>query len=301
MVTLKMALQILHGIPAAQHEKDDSIRALAHEINQQWMASKGDYDPTRPPHWAFRSQRQLIGPLNQVFEDWDESDSVTNPMNFLLPGYETLWRIVLRCFLELNFRGHSDAPHWQAVLKSFADQPTPTQLDSASADASGVCARDIVQEALRLYPPTRRIYRDYIDELDRTVSVAADVEGMHRDESVWQDDACLFNPDRWNRKPIYDGSKQSEQTRLTDFAEAHFMSFGRQPFRCPARRRFPVNGDKSGKSGFWLPFGLTMISMLTAALTDEIGEKWRLNASLPETAPLDTGREAYEELMLERC
>ena len=40
-----------------------------------------------------------------LFPDWDKS-SKENPLNLILPGYETLWRVVLRCFIEVTARSH---------------------------------------------------------------------------------------------------------------------------------------------------------------------------------------------------
>lgn len=54
--------------------------------------------------------------------------------------------------------------------------------------------RDIVSETLRLYPLTRRIYRD-----EGAGIVAIDVEYMHRDEDNWGRDAEEFDPTRWLR------------------------------------------------------------------------------------------------------
>lgn len=39
--------------------------------------------------------------MRKVFPDWDETDGTKNPFNFILPGYETMWRVVLRCFLKI--------------------------------------------------------------------------------------------------------------------------------------------------------------------------------------------------------
>lgn len=53
--------------------------------------------------------------------------------------------------------------------------------------------KHIVDEALRLYPPTRRIYRS----LHNGCEIAVDVEFLHRDQKTWGEDAGVFDPKRW--------------------------------------------------------------------------------------------------------
>jgi hypothetical protein len=42
-----------------------------------------------------------------------------NPMNLLLPAYETMWRVVLRCFLEIHHRGADNGNAWSDILTGY--------------------------------------------------------------------------------------------------------------------------------------------------------------------------------------
>ena len=44
-----------------------------------------------------------------------------NPMDLLLPEYETLWRVVLRYVLEVQHRDDEKSTGWKSVLKEYID------------------------------------------------------------------------------------------------------------------------------------------------------------------------------------
>ncbi|THZ70960.1 hypothetical protein D6C88_07527 [Aureobasidium pullulans] len=135
----------------------------------------------------------------------------------------------------------------------------------------------IAKEALRLYPPTRRIYREYHDAAGQKTNVSADIEAMQRDPVIWGDHPKLFLPDRW-----------------IDIAEGYdhgFMPFGAKPFNCPAKRWKNVP----------MPFGISMIALLVGALIEATQGKWTIHGNFPDkTHPLDTDREAYGDATLQR-
>ena len=282
-VAMKLALEVLLGIPASQTANDSAVRTLAAEINVQWVRSKGSYDPTVKPEWQFEDQTNLRAALSTLFPRFDINDSLSNPMNLILPGYETLWRVVIRCFLELVARDHSDSAAWQQVAQRFATDPTATQLDFKGIDGTEVSAAFIAQEALRLYPPTRRVNRQYQDQEGTTYDVSADIETCHRDTATWGQDAMEFNPTRW--------SLFREAGNLDQVLKSCFMPFGNKPFMCPAKRK------KEGR----LPFGVAMIAMLVGKLTTEVDGVWKVDGELPKDGvPLNSNREAYHDLLLVR-
>lgn len=120
-----------------------------------------------------------------------------------------------------------------------------------------------MQEALRLYPPTKRIYR-----AADAPRVAADVESLHHDERIWGPDALEFRPGRF--------------TALTQDQCDAYMPFGVGKNACPA-----ANG-----------FGRRMIASLVAVLFNRLGSSesgarvWFGNDGLEgdARAPLPTGR-----------
>ena len=242
------------------------IMRLADLIHEMWVQSKNG-----PP--SATSRQQLAATVDALFP-WLDS----NPLDLLLPAYETLWRVVLRCFLEVQFRGDDC---WRQVLLRFLGAPTfpnfsnPYGYGTEGGEGGGegvggeggggeegsgeggvakgggreggeggegaeeaVAVEWIVKETLRLYPPTKRIYR----ATSATESLAADVEALHCCAELWGADADRFRPGRWA-----DIANEAE-------AELGFMPFGEGTFVCPAKRVFAPR----------------LIAILVAALLDSV-------------------------------
>ena len=281
MITLKAVLDPLFKFDISRRDADASIQELAAEINEQWLRSKGPVDSITEPSWAFKHQTRLQQALKLVLPEFDANISKDDPLNLLLPGYETMWRVVLRCFLELTARGHPDGPVWCKILQAFGDNPTLAQLDDSS---DGTSTAQITKEILRLYPPTRRVYREYEGLDGKAQIVAANIEACHRDEAIWGPRPQCFIPTRWHGKETKENENQT------------FLAFSTHPFTCPARRRF-VDDDEITH----LPFGHTMIALLAAELVTQTMGKWKVVGGLPgQDEPLDTERKAYDDLRLER-
>nr|POF13020.1 cytochrome p450 3a11 [Quercus suber] len=230
MMTMKTMMLVLFRRDVNDIHDDDAVHALARGVNDQWLRSKGAFDDD--PFWALHKQTDLMDAVRKVFPDWN-GDGLDNPFNHILPGYETMWRVVLRCFLEIAVRQHTKAGLWRTEMQNFFQDPKLTRLDSTST----VSARYLALETLRLYPPTKRIYRRFQDDNGNISERAADVEALHRDPAHWGSNAKLFKPDRWTDHP-----------EGTD--DPNFMAFGDRPFRCPAKQW----RNKA------MPFALSMIS-----------------------------------------
>jgi len=232
VVALKMAIHTLFDIPIDQLA-DAAVESVAKMINKLWIVSKN----REATDTSFqRQQRDLKEALKLIFPAIEDQPR-HNPLNLILPAYETLWRIVLRCFVEVRFRSGTAPPAYHRLLQAFLSNPG---RDAFERTEGGSSASFIVAEALRLYPPTRRIYRhvtrgfSYEPEI-----VAADIEGLQRDALFWGEDALCFNPLRWVDKETY----------------AAYMPFEAGPFLCPAGKQFAP----------W------MIGMLVAALVGGFG------------------------------
>ncbi|CCD52935.1 similar to cytochrome P450 [Botrytis cinerea T4] len=238
-------------------------------INSLWISSKCScfVHPSQIP-----MQKSLHHELDSL--SLSTSSENENPLNILLPAYETLWRIVLRCFLEISFCHSSDvAAEWKDVLSQFLKNMTAEQFGKRIGKFS---ARDIVFEALRLYPPTKRIYRQ---DKDNGSVFAVDVEFIQRAEEIWGTDGNDFRPERWF---------ELESKGNVAYKEA-WMPFGKGKFLCPASKMAPM-----------------MVGMLVGCLIDAFGsDHWVLEGEgvkdvISRGMPLDNGREAFECLSLRR-
>lgn len=154
LVTMKATLDPLLGVGVSSSNVDEHISQLAKEINQQWLRSK----EVNGPETAFAAQETINRALRAIMPGWNCADDTRNPLNLILPGYETLCRVVLRCFIEVVYRSGSASQKWRRVLQDFASNPKLFQFHSTNMWYDYVSANMIVEEALRLYPPTRRIY-----------------------------------------------------------------------------------------------------------------------------------------------
>ena len=188
-----------------------------------------------------------------------------------------MWRVVLCCFLEVMYRGGNERRSWQQLLTLFAAQPTKSTFQAFHA---GTSVQHIVQETLRLYPPTKSIYRAVNPEAWDIWPdvVAADIMALHRDPRIWGTNSLLFEPMRW-------AVGTEKQRRLRQDA---FMPFGCLPNICPAKEVAPI-----------------MIGILVAALVGETQGRFELFAlrksdRIGGKAPMSLERHAYGSLRLRR-
>ena len=267
-MVLKFSMHVLFDVPLVDLD-DDDVATIAEKINSLWLSSKS----SKPAESLHSDQQELRAALKNIFPQTGET-ARENPLNLILPAYETMWRVVLRCFLEVRFRTHNDGRAFRQILANFLANPSRATFETATPEAGGISAAFIVDEALRLYPPTRRIYRQQTVVGSRPLLVAADIEHLQSDPRIWGEDASSFRPSRWIGL-----SKECRQA---------FLPFGSKPFTCPAK------GDT----------GPRMIGVLVAALLAVFSADWEWVAMRPEDSiagegPLTLGRDCYETLMLE--
>ncbi|KAI4101074.1 MAG: hypothetical protein LQ339_005197 [Xanthoria mediterranea] len=239
VVTLKTVLSMFFELDATTYT-DATAFEIAQMINLLWMQSKSTTGHQSADFSSLKSLLQGIG------LDW--TDSKENPLNILLPAYETLWRVVARCLIEVVFRPSADAD-WRPLLETFIANPTTGTFSKIAPGETNVSVEFLVNEALRLYPPTRRIYRHvhFHDDKQMPELLAADIEASHRQLHIWGDDSHRYRPARWI----------AADQKMRDA----FMPFGGGDWICPA------------SSGF----GAMMIGVLVATFAEIISAyDWEL-------------------------
>ncbi|KAJ5943046.1 hypothetical protein N7516_003214 [Penicillium verrucosum] len=258
ILSLKVVLYLFFKQKPQDQPCDENLLSLAQSINRVWISSKLKSAENDTPR--FEDDVVLQTSLVNIFGNHDLPED--NPLNLILPSFETMWRVVLRALLEIRFATGKEVPAWRDTMTAFSENPTKSQFDAGTAYPSsnepGIAdtrcvrgspsAKQIVLESLRLYVPTRHIHRAY--QWDQSMGAcheieSADIEGCHVRSDIWGSDAERFNPKRWSA--------------LTPAQGDAFMPFGCSPFECPAK---PI-------------FGPRMIGVLVGALLAALGDKER--------------------------
>jgi hypothetical protein len=229
----------------AEHYKH--LVDLGNIIHETWMGLKSGNEEEilefRDNHIL---QDRLLAVFNAKYKhkvkgrgkiDIDISDPRSSPLNLILPSFETLWRVVLRLFLVLQ--GHDGRKEeYIQILLAFVQNPTPTRFNlELGIGEERISAEYLVKEALRLYPPTRRIRRvfQFADSSSSNHdTIAADVEACQLDTDVWGADALQFEPLRWRKNEI----SASASAFGVESRDRNFLAFGARPFLCPASHDF---------------------------------------------------------------
>ena len=263
----KMIQVVVFGVvfrkffPGTPQPLQRDARFITSKINSLWIGSKSGNVSRSKVH--LKDKNDLHARLAEIFKLKNDGslDSRTNPLNILLPVYETLWRVVLRCFVEVLDHSHPERADWLKKLRDFLSEPDKSTFQAREA---GVSVHDLVAETLRLYPPTRRIYRQ-----TGQIQYGVDVEFLHRNTDIWGLDAGKFNPRRW--------------INVSDRQNEAYMPFGMGKFVCPAK---------------W-PVGPMMIGVIVAALAEHFGkEEFVLVQDRDDRNGVDKGREAYSTLKM---
>jgi len=183
--------------------------------------------------------------------DFDEK--ISNPLNIIVPGWETMWRVVFYSLLELLRH-----PKLLEELRSELN-------DHSKSYQKCPLLQCILKETLRLYPPTKNIYRT---NLKTSQDIRINVQQIHRDKNVWGSNALDFCPDRFKEK-------------LTAQQEKCYLPFS---ISCPARHGFAY--------GF---AGAIVAEVLQHCPTFTIAEGF---SSLPTDQLLEMARDSYNDLLI---
>ena len=213
--------------------------------------------------------------FRRVFSDRSNMGEEMNPINLINPGYETVWRVVLRIVLEIQYRERNEVQLrelWVGTLEHFLNAEKLNRVSFGNAQR-GVSAENIVREGLRLYPPTRRVYRK-LERDGQLLETRFDIEHAHRAE--WEH-GYSFDPARWVGVP-------------TKAIKERYMPFSVGYLRCPAEPNA----------------GPMMIGILSAVIARGlrkrgiklVPEDRESKEALTDDEPLHQERESYQKLFL---
>lgn len=254
-ITFRMVM--LMFFPETLISSENLVEVLTSKINRLWIKSKS-FETTHL-HLLEGEKRALLDVLGRIMGK-PVKEGRDNPLNIIIPAYETLWRVVLRIFLEVRFYSTKyQLERTRETAAKFLESPCLNSLNNNNSGHPSMAC--IVNEGLRLYPPTRRIHRKC-----GGAEIGIDIEAIQRDSKIWGPKARVYEPSRWMRPGI---------SNLPNF-----LPFGKG-FVCPAKNEI----------------GPMMIGILVAALTTEIGDEYELSET-QENYPLSGARDAFEAMRI---
>jgi hypothetical protein len=114
---LKMIVHILFGRDLAALD-NENVSFVAAEINRLWSESK-------VPHgaMAWAKHGKMHRALYQLLPDCDPLNPQETALNLILPAFETMWRVVFRCFIEVRYRGAEERLGWTEALRVYLVDP----------------------------------------------------------------------------------------------------------------------------------------------------------------------------------
>ncbi|KAI0444408.1 cytochrome P450 [Xylaria telfairii] len=283
LVSFSLVLRVLFDVEHSAIDPDEARKATD-AINRLWIQSKNRQHIPSP-----YDKRLLKNALERLLPDAFVRDECTSPLNLIMPAYETLWRVVLLTFVAIASRDVD--PSTVEELREAVKNVPECFCQNNNAEMR---ALSIAKEGLRLYPPTRRIYRAVSTTGGEEGVVFADVEACHRDCHIWGTDALQFKPTRFHNWSHGDATKTSTQWRLPakkNWEKLSYFPFGVGKHVCPAATGF---GDK-------------MITLLVVELTRRFGTQQTglkihfgdVEIQKEASIPLPSGRNDMENWVLE--
>ncbi|KAI1288739.1 hypothetical protein F5Y03DRAFT_404526 [Xylaria venustula] len=272
VVAFSVVLHILFNIDPLDIDLDEAIKAT-NAINRLWIQSK---DNQSVP--SSYEKKVLDNALQMLLQNEFPCDKRSHPLNLIMPAYETLWRVILLTYVEVaNMAPDSHAA--EEIQEAVRNVPQCfCQGNEAEKRALA-----IAKEGLRLYPPTKRIYRADADYHDH--NIAADVEFWQRNRDIWSD-ALYFKPARFYHWPNEGAVESMRERRLRSQS---YFPFGVGRHICPAAGGF---GDKI--------ITLLVVELVRRFGTAITGSKIHFGLQRNRRfGPLPTGRGAMEDWVLE--
>ncbi|KAI0903843.1 cytochrome P450 [Ustulina deusta] len=230
VVSFSVVLHVLFEIEPSELNLDEARRATE-AINRLWIRSKECHSIP-----SLYDQRVLNNALEILLPNKFPCDDRTHPLNLIIPAYETLWRVVLLTFVAIASRNLDSR-----ITEELEDAIKSVPQCFCLGNDSEMRALAIAKEGLRLYPPTKRIYRA------AEIVVAANVEACHQNDEVWGANALYFDPTRfhnWHQNDTITISSPIDRPlrqEADDLKTRSYFPFGAGRHTCPAAAGF---GDK---------------------------------------------------------
>ncbi|KAG2157006.1 hypothetical protein DEU56DRAFT_762719 [Suillus clintonianus] len=183
-VTFSVVLAGLLGTDIEDLDPAD-VAFVTKAINERWAQSKS----------SIAQPTDVLDRINDHIVRWVPDR--TNPLNLIIPAYETMWRVAATAVVYSN----RNCLLREAFI-SYNENPTDDQFRALATEGPSVEA--IISEVLRLHPPTRHITRSvvvpwwkkpFVPSLD-----VADVEEAQK-SILFGSDPESFNPMRFHASP----------------------------------------------------------------------------------------------------
>lgn len=193
---------------------------VARAINDRWRDSKK----------CTTMSRDGLDEINAHLRRW-VPPAFKNPLELIIPSYETMWRVVA---ITVAYEHRNSQAH--TTCDEFLQYPDYNSYKREAPDSYSIQA--MIQESLRLHPPTKHISRATpihssilravlelfgIRYLSRGV---ADVETVQR-SPAWGPNPDVFDPSRHARKEVQENP------------DAVMFAFGYGSTRCVASKVAP--------------------------------------------------------------
>ncbi|KAF8464716.1 hypothetical protein DFH94DRAFT_618077, partial [Russula ochroleuca] len=213
VVTMRLVVFSLLGGDIPQ-DADEDVIFVVDAINELWASSK-----THPAHMLAGVLQRLNGHLLQWLPTFER------PLDFVIPAYETMWRIVAVTVARAG-RDRAARATFSAYLHS------PVEWQYKRFDNGGPSVESFLCEVLRLHPPSRRLARATpqfagFPIWTQATDDVADLEALHQDIGTWGREGHVFDPMRFH------------PARLSQEQHRSFIPFGYGPLRCIAFKEAP--------------------------------------------------------------
>jgi hypothetical protein len=224
---------VLSGLLGADIEAmgPSDVAFVTRAINERWAQSKTNN----------ALPAEVLDSINDHITRWVPDRP--NPLNFIIPAYETMWRVAAIAVVYSN----RDRLLRDAFI-SYNENPTDHQFRAFASEETEAqpSVEAIINEVLRLHPPTRHITRcadvpwwkrPFVPSVE-----VADVEEAQK-SLLYGSDPESFNPMRFHKS--YVGPRRD-----------HLYAFGHGKLRCVAAS--------------WAPPAAAVITAKIMAILDDV-------------------------------